>query len=233
MITINPKLNNTVVVYVSTFDKNLVVGDVEPAIRSEFIQRCTDTLTKQQSYAVWKLLDYALGDCCGYGVEHFHFTISDTGKWICADGVYFSLTHCNNVVSVSVCNHAVGVDIEAVASFISHVEDDIFIRRVLTESEQALFQNVSAEHKAETLAKIWTQKESIFKAQGSGAFIPKSIDTVGLSGSFCDSDSTCIRRQVNEDSFVQSRMVVFNGERYVLSTATCVSAKIQLVQVDI
>ena len=210
MPTNNLQLNNTVVVYISTFDRNLVVGDVEPAIRSEFIQRCTDTLTKQQSYSVWRLLDYALRDCYGVGVDHFDFTISDNGKW-CCNGVYFSLTHCDNVVGVAVCNSPVGVDIEAVASFIRHVDNDGFVERVLTDSEQSVLKKTPLNHRVETLARFWTQKESIFKMRDSATFVPNTIDTV--------------------KNFSCSQLVTLAEQTYMLSVATQIATNVEVKHV--
>ena len=222
MTTDNAQLNNTVTVYVSTFDRDLVVGDVTPAARNEMIQRCSNVLTKQQSYCVWKLLDYALSDCYGYGVESCDFT-TDNGKWNCSNGVYFSLTHCNNVVAVAVGNHAVGVDIQAVASFARRVNDDGFVERILTDAEQALLLDVAAERKMETLAVMWTQKESIFKMQGSGTFVPVSIDTTDAK----------FRPQVGDEGLVHSKIVSINGDSYALSVAACVPSKLKLAQVNI
>ena len=213
MLTNDEKLNNTVMVYISTFDSGLIVRDVEPAIRNDMIQRCNDDVAKRQRYCVWKLLDYALFDCYGKGVKDFNFVIDGNGAWKCDNGVKFSLTHCNNVVAVAVCNQAVGVDLESVAKFAHHANSTQFAERVLTEKEQIELLNVPVDRRAETLAQTWTKKESIFKLSGGAAFIPKSIDATTETA--------------------RSKLVTVNGERYALSVATNTPSKAEIVQVKL
>lgn len=191
--------NNTVFVYLAEFDKNVQVHTVAPAIRDEQIQRCTDTLAKQQRYCVWKLLDYALHDCYGKSVNDFNFTVSDTGKWLCNNGVHFSLSHSHNVVAVAIGNQAVGVDVEAIDKFAHHAVDDNFSKRTMTDNEQLLLRNIPSEQRAQALAEIWTQKECFFKLQDGNVFIPKAIDTT-------------------KNTFY-SQFVMFNGKKYALSLA--------------
>ena len=200
MSTNNSKLNTAVMVYVSTFDSDQACGEVKPASRNEAIQRSTDRLAKQQRYCVWKLLDYALHDCYGKGVGEMDLYLDDNGRWNCRNGVDFSLAHSNNVVAVAIFNHAVGLDLEAVSRFARHVDNDVFVQRVLTDGEQRLLRNVSREHKTELLAKLWTQKESIFKLESRSAFVPNRIDTTTQS-------ATC-------------QLLTINGELYALSVAT-------------
>ena len=175
--------NNTVFVYVATFDDSVEVGEVQPAIRNEEIQRCSDLLTKQQRYCVWQLLDFALREQFGKGVSDFEFTVTN-GKWYCDGGVYFSLTHSGHVVAVAVNNDDVGVDLEAVSSFAGHANDGKFIARVLTDAEAIEFAKLSPERQIKALAELWTRKESLFKLNGGANFVPKLIDTA-VSHSQC------------------------------------------------
>ena len=208
----NAKLNNAVTVYISTFDSNVVVREVEPAIRNEMIQRCTDTLTKLQHYCVWQLLDYALRVCYGKGVKDCDLYVDGNGKWRCRNGVYFSLAHSNNVVAVALCNQEVGVDVELTSKFVSHANDNKFANRVLTDSEQEMLLNVSAQRRAKALAEIWTKKESVFKLQGGNSFTPKNIDTAKIA--------------------THSQFLTINGEQYALSVATNVDGSVSISTVD-
>ena len=209
----NAKLNTTVMVYISTFDSDVVVGEVAPAIRNEMIQRCTDTLTKQQRYCVWKLFDYALRECYSGGVDDFEFYIDDNGKWNCRNGIEFSLAHSNNVVVVAVCNQFAGVDIEAVERFARHVNDDKFAERILTDNEQLLLSKTPVEQRAEFLATMWTKKESLFKLASRKAFNPKAFDMTVKP--------------------VHSQLLTINGTQYALSVARYIPSKIEVKQVDI
>ena len=196
-------------VYVATFDKDVVVGEVEPAIRNELIQHCADPLTKQQRYCVWKLLDKALHDCYGGGIADFNFYVDGNGKWNTHNCVELSLAHCNNVVVVALCNHYVGVDIEDVSRFERHVDDAQFAERVLTENEMQQLTDTPTEHKAERLAEMWTKKESFFKLGNRKAFLPQSIDTTRYS--------------------IHSQFVTINDTQYSLSVARYIPSKIELV----
>ena len=209
----NPKLNTTIMVYVSTFDSDVVVGDVEPAIRNELIQRCTDTLTKQQRYCVWKLFDYALRELYDGNISDFNFYVDDNGRWNCHNGIEFSLAHSNNVVVVAICNHYVGVDIEAVERFTHLVDNDSFVKRVLTDNEQLVYSNTPADKRAEMLATMWTKKESFFKLRSRSAFVPTSFDTTVKPA--------------------YSQLVTIDGIQYALSVARYIPSKIEVKQVEI
>lgn len=193
------KGDDSVFVYIVKFDKSVEVREVQPAIRNEAIQRCGDTLTKQQRYCAWRLLDYALVQRFGKGVADYDFTVGANGQWRC-NGAHFSLTHCNNIVCVAVCNQPVGVDVEAVANFAKYVDDCKFAERTLTHDEIACIQTVAPEVRAQALAETWTQKESLFKLAGGRTFVPSSIDTTR-----CKSHSQLFR---------------FDGTDYALAVAT-------------
>lgn len=199
-------------VYVATFDSSVVVKEVTPVIRNELIQHCTDTLTKQQRYCVWKLLDYALRDCYGGGVADFDFYVDGNGKWHTHNCIELSLAHAGNVVVVALCNHLVGVDIEQVSRFAHNASNAKFTQRTLTENEQALLRDTPAERKAQVLATMWTKKESFFKFGSRKAFSPQFIDTTKYS--------------------IHSQLLTIDGAEYALSVARCIPSKIELVHLD-
>lgn len=207
MSTVNSQLNSGVSVYVAKFDESVEVREVQPALRNEAIQRCKDKLTRQQRYCVWRLLDYALKRQFGKGVEDFNFTVEDNGKWRCDSDVYFSLSHCDNVVAVAVSRKEIGVDIEAVESFTHHATDCKFIERVLTDDEMGSFESISPEQQPQALAEMWTQKESLFKLAGGMVFVPKTIDTLA--------------RQVN------CQVLQIDGKDYALAVAMVESGAVQ------
>lgn len=228
--------NRTVFVYVAAFDKSVVVREVEPALRNESIQQCKDPLTKQQRYCVWRLLDYALKQRYGKGVKDYNFTVTN-GKWAC-DEVYFSLTHCDNVVAVAVGSDNVGIDVEAVEHFSRHVDDSKFVERVLTADEMGKYINLPPEQKAQALAILWTRKESLFKLDGSGAFSPNSIETnLGNEQSL---SSLTRPAPLAQRSLMSCCGTVLIGEKeYALAVATgenyenfCNLAKIPVIFVD-
>lgn len=214
MISKNLQFNNdTVYVYIAKFDKNTQVQPVQPAIRNQVVQRCTDTLTRQQRYCVWLLLDYALKQHCGKGVDSYSFNVLPNGKWSCNANAQFSLSHSNNVVVVAISAQEVGVDVEAVSSFADRANDDSFVNRVLNSTERQQLLYCEPSRRCQQLALFWTGKESVFKMDGGPFFSPHSIDTT--------------KRHVN------SRLLEIDGNRYALSVATRDGLKIELQEVEI
>lgn len=203
--------NSTVYVYLAYFDKNVQVQPVQPAIRNQLVQRCTDTLTRQQRYCVWRLLDYALKQHCGKGVDSFRFKPSENGKWSCDAPAQFSLSHSNNVVVVAISAQKVGVDIEAVSSFSDRTCDEAFVNRVLNSAERQQLMCRDPASRNQTFALLWTNKESVFKLGDNPYFIPKSIDTTLFA-----------------PPARSSRLLEIGGNQYALSVATRECAKVEL-----
>ena len=123
-------------VFVAGFDGSVDVKPVAPITRQQYIDSCSDGQAKRQRYCVWLLLDYALKQTLGKGVDELSFTQATNGKWRCDGGINFSLSHCDNVVAVAASEQAVGVDIE-------RIDEQRFnprlARRILTEVEQTFF----------------------------------------------------------------------------------------------
>lgn len=163
-------------VYVAQFDEGIQVQPVQPAARQRMIDGCADTLGKQQHYCVWQLLDYALKQHCGKGVDELSFAVDGNGKWSCNGGVNFSLSHSGRVVAVALSSSPVGVDVEAVDGMRFNAR---LARRILTDGERTLYDNAPQQQQVRLLAEFWTKKESIFKRDGGKAFAPVATDTTG------------------------------------------------------
>ena len=161
--------------YVAEFDDGVEVKPVQPSIRNEMIERCADPLAKRQRYCVWQLLDYALKQTVGKGVDGMSFNVDVNGKWSCDCGVNLSLSHSGNLVAVAVCDTPVGIDVERLDA--SRFNERL-ARRILTDGELTLYNNVPHEERPQALVKAWTQKEAIFKRDGGSAFAPNQVDTL-------------------------------------------------------
>lgn len=161
-------------VYVAEFDEAVEVQPVQPVARQQVIEQCGDELHKRQRYCVWRLLDYALKQRCGLGVDELDFTVDGNGKWSCNGGVHFSLSHCEHVVAVAVSESPVGIDVEAVSKqrFNARLSE-----RILTAREQTLYNSLPPARRPRALAEMWTVKESLFKRDGGKIFAPASIDS--------------------------------------------------------
>ena len=169
-------------VFVAEFDEGVEVKSVQPPIRNEMIARTADPHLKRQRYCVWRLLDYALRQTVGKGVDELSFEIDGNGKWSADCGVRFSLSHSGNVVAVAVGDLPVGVDVERLDEKRFNAR---LARRILTEGELALYNNVPPDKRPQALVKTWTKKEAVFKRDGGKAFTPNAIDTL-LNKAHCE-----------------------------------------------
>ena len=161
-------------VYVAEFDDKVAINDVLPHIRNEAIAQANDPNLKRQRYCVWRLLDYALRENFGKGVDGFNFVKNENGKWSC-DGAYFSLSHSRHAVAVAVSvAEGVGVDVEYIDN---NRFDSRLAKRILNERELSIYNNVTREEQSRVLAEFWTKKEAIFKRVGGKNFSPSAIDT--------------------------------------------------------
>lgn len=167
-------------VYVAQFDGEVEVRPVTPSFRNAQIQSCSDRLTKLQRYCVWRLLDYALRDTYGDGVESFNLAQDENGKWRCDKGVYISLSHSGHVVAVAVSKHNVGVDIELAERFAErqHATRKNLAERILCEREIAKYNEENPLLQDQLLLSFWVKKESLFKLDGGRVFVPSSFDTI-------------------------------------------------------
>lgn len=84
------------------------------------------------------------------------------GKPYLTDGPFFSISHCKTAVAVAVdSEREIGIDIES----IRHAEVAL-IRHTMNEEEQALIHN--AQEPDRMFTRLWTQKEAVLKARGTG-----------------------------------------------------------------
>ena len=86
---------------------------------------------------------------------------NEYGKPFLPDGPFFSISHCKAGIAVVTDEKPVGIDIES----IRHAEEDL-IRRTMNEAEQQQIR--TAENPDRVFTRLWTQKEAIVKAQGTG-----------------------------------------------------------------
>ena len=161
-------------VYVAKFDSYVEVQSVLPVARQQQIEQCTDEQRKRQHSCVWRLLDSALKQRIGKGVDELELSIDDNGKWICNGGIHFSLSHCSNVVVVAINEQTVGVDIEA---YDEQRFNSRLAKRILMANEREIYDSLPSDKQPRALLEVWTKKESLFKRNGGKNFSPVLIDT--------------------------------------------------------
>lgn len=110
----------------------------------------------------YRLLQKALLQA--YGIDDApEFVISEHGKPLLKDypHIHFNLSHCQNAVACVVAPYPVGVDVERIDRY-----KDSLARYVLNDEElQSVQQSANP---GAAFARLWTQKEAVFKLIGTG-----------------------------------------------------------------
>ena len=102
------------------------------------------------------------------------WSYNEHGKPYIAGGPYFSISHCKEGIAVAVDEQPVGIDIEAVR----HAEQDL-IERVMNEEEKSKVESQkSKEERDREFTRLWTQKEAVVKAQGTGIYSFEQLQTI-------------------------------------------------------
>ena len=90
---------------------------------------------------------------------------NEHGKPYMANGPYFSISHCKEGIAVAIDDAPIGIDIEA----IRHANEDL-IERTMNEEEKRLIANSQQPIADREFTRLWTQKEAIVKAEGTGIY---------------------------------------------------------------
>lgn len=164
---------DAVYVYVASIPFPVEEESVYPASREEEIAGCANEGVRRQKYFVWKLLEKALATAFGLKLAELNLKRNGSGKWECAE-CFFSLSHCGDLVAVALSKEPVGVDVERVdgGRFCGALAE-----RIATESELALLNGAEESVRGEAVNILWTKKEAVFKAYGTGGFNPKQVET--------------------------------------------------------
>lgn len=154
-----------------TFINNGITPDfiVKNQLRQNYINEISNTDRKHQSFAVWKLLEYATKLNFGTSFDY----VEKNGKWETTNGkFYFSLSHSKNMAVVCISkDKTVGVDCELVSYKALKLEK--YFGLIKTEFK-------SIYEKKKYLTRLWCKKESQTKSglnlSGNYRFIKDNCD---------------------------------------------------------
>lgn len=142
---------------------DLSLIDIEKLYSSPFIN--DEDILKTQRFKVDQVRNEKLSSIYLKRKYIGQYQISDRGKPLSED-CYFNISHSGGVTILAIDkSNLIGVDIE----YIKKVEDD-FVRHVCDDKEYKFIKN------NEDFYKIWTNKESLLKAIGTG--IDKRLNEV-------------------------------------------------------
>lgn len=160
-------------VYVAAIPFPVDEEKIYPAARAKEIAGCSHEGVRKKKYFVWKLLESSLLRTFGLKLSKLNIKKNKSGKWECAE-CCFSLSHCGDLVAVALSRKPVGVDIERAdaARF-----NEAIAEKIATEREREGLAGVPQAERGEAVNILWTQKEAVFKAYGSGGFNPVKTET--------------------------------------------------------
>ena len=124
---------------------------------------------------------------------------NEHGKPFIERGPFFSISHCKTGIAVAVDDQPIGIDIEHIRT-----ADKELIERTMNDEEIQLIANAKA-NTDRAFTRLWTQKEAVVKAQGTGIESFEQLQTI-LSKSH---DHEITRPQIS----------TFEKENYIYSIA--------------
>ena len=117
----------------------------------------------------WQLLHEQLvaHDClpAAFPLSELTYTEDAAGKPHLSIAVEFSVSHTKNAIAVAIDRQPIGIDVETIASA-KRLADAHFLERTMSAGERQ--QIAAAADPAIAFTELWTQKEALVKARGTG-----------------------------------------------------------------
>lgn len=98
--------------------------------------------------------------------QDLEWKYNEHGKPYLEGGPYFSISHCKAGIAVAIDDAPIGIDIET----IRHAHEDL-IERTMNAAERAGMDD-------RKFTRLWTQKEAIVKAEGTGIYSFEQLQTI-------------------------------------------------------
>ncbi len=113
----------------------------------------------------WLMLNEGLEDEGMSGLVD-EWKYNEHGKPYIENGPYFSISHCQAGIAVAIDDQPIGIDIET----IRHAKEDL-IERTMSEAERVGMDD-------RKFTRLWTQKEAVVKAAGTGIYSFEQLQTI-------------------------------------------------------
>ena len=141
--------------------------------RFEKIKKSNNQLFIKEQLGSHLLLNDVLENTYFQDIEKLEFYYNESGKpYIKDSNLYFSLSHSNGIVALTISKEEIGLDIE----LIKDVKDTL-ARKVMNDEEYCTYQNFSKENKKIYFYEVWTSKEAYIKKLGTSLTLnPSNIN---------------------------------------------------------
>lgn len=100
-----------------------------------------------------------------FPLSELTYTEDEFGKPFLRISACFSLSHTKNAIAVAIDNQPIGIDVEAIASA-ERLADAHFLERTMNADERRWI--AAATEPSVAFTELWTQKEALVKARGTG-----------------------------------------------------------------
>lgn len=101
--------------------------------------------------------------------QDLEWKYNEHGKPYLEGGPYFSISHCKAGIAVAIGDQPIGIDIET----IRHANEDL-VERTMNEKERLGIRELGMRE----FTRLWTQKEAIVKAEGTGIYSFEQLQTI-------------------------------------------------------
>ena len=101
--------------------------------------------------------------------QDLEWKYNEHGKPYLEVGPYFSISHCKAGIAVAIDDQPIGIDIET----IRHANEDL-VERTMNEKERLGIRELGMRE----FTRLWTQKEAIVKAEGTGIYSFEQLQTI-------------------------------------------------------
>lgn len=136
-----------------------------PSVRQARVDKMKMPKDRANSIVAWQLVKQGM-ERFGINADDYDYAVDDNGKPYLVDcPYYFSISHSDSVVVVSVCDTEVGVDVQTI------VDDyEKIAKRICTPNEIALIKS------KQDFLLVWTHKEATVKCTGEGISAMEKYD---------------------------------------------------------
>lgn len=175
--------------------------------RLEKIKKSNNTLFIKEQLGSSILLNDILENNYFLDPKEIEYIYNESGKPYLKDkNLYFSLSHSNGIVALTVSKEEVGLDIELIKPV-----KDALAKRIMTTEEYNIYNSLDKNKKITYFYEVWTSKEAYVKKIGS---------SITLTPSNIEIDEDILIKRINIDNneymlAVTSAISLTIDERYI------------------
>lgn len=137
-------------------------SNIDPK-RLDKIKKSNNNLFIKEQLGSHLLLTDVLENTYFIDTEKLEFNYNEYGKPYLKDiNLYFSLSHSNGIVALTVSKEEIGLDIE----LIKDVKDNL-AKKIMNEAEYSIYQELNKLDKKIYFFEVWTSKEAYIKKSGT------------------------------------------------------------------